>query len=362
MNSLLLKTTIVGIGISVFAFGAKNPTPTPGTAGEVAIASVVAPAGAAFQLRASLTEPRPIWSTGADAGAFSLNGFAVWGPGGDTTGVAWVRNGNVQINALSPTGNLGNGLDYPFAILNLNVPKLKPGTKAVLDLAGLSMNTAAGPLAVTTKPGTLTVGGSVYISGIFPGGGTLPAGSSVKIRGGGFLPNTKLTATLRINTQRFISAEEIEITLKEATVMDLQKISATNPDGSSATVFSYLRGKMQATPTRLLLQSAEPGFQLQTHALATVTVPALESGQFVGLALQNPNPGPVVVTLTSGAQSAMIVMKSGDRVMDELGALLNGMTLNPGDTVNVVSTAFIQILGIQGDDNTQALKPFLPVF
>ena len=119
---------------------------------------------------------------------------------------------------------------------------------------------------------------------------------------------------------------------------------------------------MQQTPVRTLLQSAEPAFQLQTHALATITIPAAGAGQFTGLALQNPNPGPVVVTLQGGGQTAMIVLKSGDRVMDDLSTLLNGALLNPGDVVTLVSTTALQILGLQGDDVAQTVMPFLPVF
>ena len=58
----------------------------------------------------------------------------------------------------------------------------------------------------------------------------------------------------------------------------------------------------------------------------------------------------------------MIVLKSGDRVMDDLSFLLNGALLNPGDVVSPVSTTALQILGLRGDDVAQTVMPFLPVF
>ena len=363
--SVRMLPVMFGASTLVFAGGGGSGVKgvTAPNAGEIAVASVLAPAGGTFQLRARLTEPRPISSTGADAGGFGLNGFAVWGPNGDSAGVALVKDGRIFVNAISPTGNLAAGLDYPFLLLTMNVPGgAKVGSKFPLTLANSVMNTAAGPLTVSVKPGTLTVGGSVSIRGIYPGGGTLPAGASVRIRGSGFSAQTKLNSTVRVTTPRVVSAEELEITLQEQTTMDMQSFTAFNPDGSSSTFFSYLRGKMQQTPVRTLLQAAEPAFQLQTHALATITIPAAGAGQFTGLALQNPNPGPVVVTLQGGGQTAMIVLKSGDRVMDDLSTLLNGAVLNPGDIVSLFSTTALQILGLRGDDVAQTVMPFLPVF
>ena len=289
-----VRIPLIMLGASALVFGSGGGTArgvTAPNAAEIAVVNVSAPAGGTFQMQSKLTEPRPISSTGSDAGGFGLNGFAVWGPNGDSAGVALVKNGRIFINALSQTGNLAAGLDYPFLILTLDVPGgAKVGTRFPLELAHSAMNTAAGPLDVTVKPGTLTVGGSVSIRGVYPGGGTLQAGDSVKIRGAGFSTGTKVTSTAKMNTIRVVSAEEIEITLKEQTTMDMQSFTVTNPDRSTVTFYSYLRGKMQGMPLRTLLQSAEPAFQLQTHALATITISAPDAGQFTGLALQNPNP------------------------------------------------------------------------
>jgi hypothetical protein len=88
------------------------------------------------------------------------------------------------------------------------------------------------------------------------------------------------------------------------------------------------------------------------------------NGQFVALAVQNPNPGPVSVTfqLQSTGATTSIVLPSGGRIKDELGALLGGLSVNAGDVVKVNATAGVQILGLIGDENATTVTPFLPTF
>jgi hypothetical protein len=48
--------------------------------------------------------------------------------------------------------------------------------------------------------------------------------------------------------------------------------------------------------------------------------------------------------------------------MDDLAALIGVNALAAGDTFNLTSTAPIQILGINVDENRAAVTPFLPSF
>lgn len=141
----------------------------------------------------------------------------------------------------------------------------------------------------------------------------------------------------------------------------------TNPDGSTATYFAYLKGSLTQQPSTELLQNAELAFPLATHAIASIGIAeALSPVQWQGLALQNPNPGPVVVTLQLASQppgsGVSILLPSGGRITDSLPALLNGASIQPGDTVQLNSTAPVQIMGLNGDDQAQTLAPFVPSF
>jgi hypothetical protein len=155
--------------------------------------------------------------------------------------------------------------------------------------------------------------------------------------------------------------------LKEATTLDAQWVTLQNPDNTTATYFAYLRGVLVRQPNRSLLRVSEPAFPQLTHALASMVVPSMTTSQFCALALQNPNPGPLTVTFTlnslSGAtQTTSVLLPSGYRLVDDLSTLLNGAIVNPGDTVQLMSTAPLQILGLLGDESTVTVTPFFPSF
>ena len=48
--------------------------------------------------------------------------------------------------------------------------------------------------------------------------------------------------------------------------------------------------------------------------------------------------------------------------MDELGALFGGVNVAAGDRFSLVSTAPIQILGMNVDETAWTIVPFLPTF
>jgi hypothetical protein len=149
--------------------------------------------------------------------------------------------------------------------------------------------------------------------------------------------------------------------------MDSQDFTVSNPDGSSATYFSYLRGVPVRLSSNPLLLTGEYAFPLATHAIATIPATgARPATQWMAVALQNPNPGPAAVTIelqpSGEGRSTTIVLPSGGRIVDTVSGLLSGIAVGPNDSVRITSTAMIQIFGINGNDVTQTLTPFLPVF
>ena len=323
-----------------------------------------------MQIKFMLTQPRPITSMGS---SFTMRGSVVGGvsivsPLGDAAGTAVMRDGLLHISIVSPASDFGMNLDdYPFLTLTMSVPNdLAPGSAFPLSLDESTVLGPDGALDFSdSKPGTLTIGGSVSISGVFPGGGTQPAGAVIRVLGSGFNPGSKLSSKMKISNPVYISSNEMRFTLRDATRLDSQSVTVVNSDGSQATFYSYLRGNPVRTPSRALLLATDPIFASGTHGLARFgPLPSSDDGSFTAVAVQNPGPGPVSVTFQlarTGAQST-VVLQAGDRVMDEISALLGGAVVLANDVVEVTSTSGVQILGLSANEVSGTVAPFLPEF
>lgn len=366
------------VGLAASGGGGSNKPPGGGGGGggvqpagiaEVRSLNETVPAGGVVQVKYSLTTPRPISGGGPrmDDWDFEVNGVGISSPLGTTAGVALSHNGTLAVEIVSPDSDYGTNLDYPFLTIAMTVPAItKPGTAFPLRMQDTLVSTPTGPVTLSnTKVGTLTVGGTVSIRGLVPGGGTWPAGTIVRVQGTGFVPGTRLTSKMKTTNPVYVSPTEMVFALTSTTTLDEQPVTASNPDGSTVTYYSYLRGVPVRAPSRALLLKADPIFQQRTRGAATLgPLPGLAPGQFTGLAIQNPSTGPVIVALyhPRTGRVATILLASGTRIMDELGALLNGASLEPGDVVQVNATSGVQILGLTGDDTAFTLKPWLPAF
>jgi len=240
-----------------------------------------------------------------------------------------------------------------------------PGTTYPLGFADTAVQSPAGPLTLSvTKPGVLTIGGSLSIHGVTPGGGTWPAGTLIRLHGMGFQAGAKIVTKMKTSRFVVVSPNEIQFALAEITTLDSQPITLTNPDGSVVTYFSYLRGVPVYAPARALLQNTEPIFPTQVHASASFSVHNSQSGQFTALSFQNPNADSVsiIVSNSRSGVASLVVLPSCGRLVDDLQSLLRGSTVSAGDFITVISTAPIQMLGITGDENLGSIAPFLPFF
>jgi hypothetical protein len=315
------------------------------------------------------TQPRPITSGGwgISTDSFSLAGVSITSPLGDTIGTAVAHNGTLYISVISPNSDFGTNVDYPLLMVTMDIPPTTPtGSTFPLGMPDASFLGPGGPITFTDpKPGKLTIAGSVSVRGLHPGGGTYPAGTVISVEGMGFQPGTKISTKMRSSNAVYVSPTEMRFSLLETTTLDGQPIQANNPDGSQVVFYSYLRGKLVANPSSELLRNTDPVFQTLTHAVATVgPLPAMASGQYTALAVQNPTAGPVVVTfqLQRTGATAMVMLPSGGRIMDDLSVLLGGTEVGAGDMVTVTATSGVQILGLNCDDSSYTATPFLPAF
>jgi hypothetical protein len=349
--------------------GGTKQNPTPANTAEVHTPNALVPAGGTLQAKFLLTEPRPVTSTGTSyfIGDGFVNGLSLWSINGVAGGVGVVRNGWLYFEGIDPSLMLGTNVDYPFLTITTQVNAgAVPGTTSSIGWAsGAYMTGATGPFDLLARPGTLTIGGSISIHGVYPGGGTWPAGTVIRMTGSGFKSNTHLQTAVKFSSFT-ITPQEIDLVLKEQTTMDSQSFQVVNPDGSADTYFSYMRGTLIHQPSRLFLQAVEPAFPLKTGAIATLgPVPApANSGQYLALALQNNSPGPLVVTLqlTTQGTTATVLLPSTGRVVDAIADLFGGVNPLPGETVAITSTSPVQILGIMVDESAGTVAPVLPVF
>ena len=367
----LFTVGLLGAAVTVFA-GGKVVGGGPGVTGtgalEVRVGNETIPAGGTVQVKYKLTTPRPISGGGPKLYnyGFDVYGVAATSPSGDTYGMALKRSDGVAVEVVSPSSDYGTS-DYPFLTITMGVPPTAPaGAQYPMAFPDTVYQSPTGPVTLSNAvPGVVTVGGSVSIHGLVPGGGTWPAGTFVRVQGTGFVPKTKLTAKIRNSTPVYISPTEMGFYLLAETTLDAASITAQNPDNSSATYYSYLRGVLVSRPSRSLLMKADPIFQAITHGFATIgPLPDLAAGQFMGLAVQNPTAGPAVVTFyhQRTGTAATVLLPSGGRVMDEMSALLNGLALQTGDVISINATSGVQMLGFTGDELANTLKPWLPQF
>jgi hypothetical protein len=352
---------------------AGGPGPS-GSSNQVSlhIPNEMAPPGGVVQMKLMVTAPTPISSGGPD---FSLDSTfdAVWGiellnPTGDVNGAAVINGSKVNVFYITSTG--AQGTDYPIMTVALHVrPDAAPGsqTQFSLDPSSTWMLGLLGPASLTPMtPATVTVGGTISISNVVPGGGALPAGSVVSIQGMGFQAKTQIQLNaIKASSISVISSNEIQFTLSETTNMTGQKIQVVNPDGSQDTYFSYLRGVPLLKSARPLLQNTVPIFSSLTYSRAVFgPLGTLQTNQFSGVAVQNP--GAVAAYVTISLYSAQNVYLGGStinlppgyRFMAETSELANGVAPSLGSYVVVSSTQPLQNFGFIADGSQSTLLPF----
>jgi hypothetical protein len=332
-----------------------------------------APPGGLVQMKLMVTEPTPI-ATGSvgfsfDEGTFSgVRGISLFNPAGDVSGAAVIQGNHVQLRYSSTTGSTGT--DYPIMSFALAVRSdalpgqktqfaLDPSSAWVLDLFGLAY-------LKPVPPANVTVGGSISITDITPGGGVMPAGSVLTIHGIGFQPKTQVQASgMKLSSINFVSSEEIDLTIAEAVQVTGKKIQVVNPDGSQDFYFSYMRGVAMGSSAQPLLAATYPVFSSQTYSQAVLLNAPTGNGQFNGLAMQNPNGDVVTVSIESLSMSGDIVEATTITLPPTMKITRDIVELLPNSGqaayVRVTSSAPIQLFGVWGDAATSTVLPFKPL-
>ncbi len=328
------------------------------------------PPGGIAQMKMLVTQPTPVSTSGprfATTSGTTVVGIQLFNPNGDVNGVAMFSTSMISVESITSTGTQGS--DYPIMIVSLQVsPSTGAGTQFSFNLDSSSTWTL-GLLGTATmepiSPATITVGGSISITDVVPGGGLQPAGTIVHVQGIGFQPGTQVQlSNIKASSITAASPQDIQIVLAEPTQMTGKKIQVTNPDGSQDTYFSYMRGIPLGESSQTLLASALPIFSSVTYSQAVFAPAASSTSQFSGIAVQNPNLAPATVTFAlfsssnSPLGSSTIVIPSGNRLMRDM-AELAGVTPPAGSYFVVSSDLPVQMFAFLGDNVSQSVVPYV---
>ena len=341
---------------------------------EPRIVSETLPSGSLMQIKMELTSPHPILTGGArfemDSSFSGFDGVSVFSPNGDAYGAALLRGQTFTANIVSPQASLGTQLDYPFLVVASRIKAgIAAGTQIPINFSpNFVLNAPGGtPYTYVVTNGILTIGGSISVDNVIPGGGVLAAGTTVRILGTGFTPTTQLApGTLLINNFRYVSPTELNFEMGQTASITGQRLRVKNPANNNEVVyFSYLRAVNLGASGRTLLNGVHPIFQEATSfTSAALTVPAAPSVGFIALALQNSGSAQTVVQLqlvSAGGSllgSTSVTMPGGTRWARTLDELFNSAPPT-GSTVRIVSPLAIKAMGLSGDESAGDVTAFL---
>ncbi len=278
------------------------------------ISNETAPAGGWAQIKVFATPPRQI-TVGAltmdfDPAVFGdISNVAVFSATDDAAGYARVKGKHVDAHFSSPSGGIGQLPNLPVFVVSIPVLAGVPaGATSLLTLdptgspgnyylqSGPAWQDKAGNACSTTvSPATLRVGGSMSVQNLTPGGGLLPKGTVLQIRGAGFDLSTAVAIDgVSIASTQLVSSQEIDATLGGATEMTGERVRLTNAAGGQVDYFLALPSAptSSAALTDPTLHVLLP---LTTYQLAQFGYPT-NYKIHIFLALQNPTLAPVTVT------------------------------------------------------------------
>jgi hypothetical protein len=326
-----------------------------------------------YQMQVDLTEPRPLGQgsthfTEASANIGTGIGAAIHSPSGEACGVALPTAGGFQVAFVSPDGTFGNNTSttfYPIMTLSLPVTSsavIGSQTSVGIDLANsVFLDPTGKPYPTEQRPGTLTIGGTLSITNVLPGGGSVPAGTTIAVLGVGFTPSSVVQVTgANVVTTSFVSSNELDVTLDRTMVLDGVAVQVTKGT-EVVTYYSYLRATNIGQSAQPLLAAADPMFSRLTYTNASL--PWTFGGTvFTGLALQNPTSTSASVTLevmsasNQVLQTLNLTLPGRSRMTRDLVDFL-GQTMQGASTVVIQSSLPIQLLGIHGDSLAGTIAP-----
>jgi hypothetical protein len=221
------------------------------------------------------------------------------------------------------------------------------------------------PYAQEVEDGKLTIGGTLAVSDVVPNVGLQPAGAKISIIGVGFTPDARVNiegANLSPRDAHFVSPTQIDVVLPTPLEMDALRVRVKNQTERS-TYFSYFRAQVIGESTHALVAQSYPLFSHQLFTGGTLAW-TRNGQQFTALALQNPTPAAVNVTveMQSAAGETLGSMSLPVPALSKITRDLTELFANPpagAVAVHITSIQPIQMLGLLGDDATSKVLPVI---
>jgi hypothetical protein len=333
------------------------------------IQSATVPPNGLYQLQVGVTEAKPV-GKGSSAFLFSSTvfgtgvGASINDSSGQASGVL-VRTANgFQVALLSPNATLATVTDYPIVTIAMPVrsdAQVGSQVPVSFDLANsIFLDGSGQPDPLQLYSGTLSIGGTLNITGVTQGGTLVPTGATISILGSGFTSSARVDIEgANVVTTRFVSPQELDVTLDRALMLDGVRVRVETST-ERVMYYPYLRTTETGSSSNPLITASDPLFSRVTYTSASL--PWTRGGTaFTGLALQNPGTGPAQVTLS--------LLSSGNQVLQTFSFSLPGKSrmtedlfdffAQPGTgvSVQISSSQAIELLGMQGDSSAGTITP-----
>ncbi len=277
---------------------------TASAALQLRVSSEVAPAGSSVQFKLRADSPVQIgsgaFSIDLDPGVFGeFSDVTVFAATGDAQGYARVNGRHAEVHFTSPSGSVGQLPGLPIAVFSAPV-NVGATVSVTVDASVAPWVDANGkPYSVSATPGGLVTnrtGSALWVRSVTPGGGYLPAGTMLRVSGGGFDGTTKVAIDgVSIASQRIIDAQQIELTLGGATEMTAKHITVTTGSGGRQELYTAIPSKPTSSVSPFTGVFPIVPLSVVQKTTANGTIPS-NGGVQNGLALMNQTLEPVTVT------------------------------------------------------------------
>jgi hypothetical protein len=252
----VLRVIPIHFALAGFVLGAAA------TPASVVVSNETVPPGGTVQLKFLLSKPALITAGGLSidldptmfafvttATAFSANG--------DAYGFAQITGLHVVVQFGSLTGGVGQLPGVPMVVVTATaLATVSAGQTASVtaDPTGSTWTDPQGNIySVSVSPGKVTIGGTLSIANVSPGGGLLAKGAVIEIDGTGFSSAT--TASIdgaSVASVQFSSPQKMLLTLGGPTELTGKRVRVINPDGSEVDAFPFIPGVPVSDPGRPL--------------------------------------------------------------------------------------------------------------
>lgn len=363
-----------------------TPTPVPGAPGLLMkVGSATVPTGGIFQYQLLLTEPKPIGNSSTRPTVPTgprgpVRGVAVNDASGKAIGIAVINGADMTISIQSPDSSLGTDVDYPLLVLTMPVTSTtKNATFPMgMDPSSTFFNGGTAYNIQENVPGTLTIGGTVSITDVIPGGGTIKSGDTLKILGIGFDANTKIQINNANINQTFVSPTEIDVSITTLCApeidpcspvptmqLDGDRVRATNTNTNDVSeYFSYEHTDDAGSSNNPLVTLVHPMFSQQLFTVGSFAYSA-SATQFTGIALQNTATTDATVKIelldasgNSLATAPLVLLPARRKMVRAISDLFASV---PAGTTQVRATVTtgpsLRMLGMLGDSSAGTVAP-----